>query len=117
MGSERVVEARRRATGKKRTAEQKQGKQVCFAGEEQPVEKRAQSTDEQDVMDGLEEVRTGRDSAGREADRCQTDETSRKGKGKGNGSKEEHGKKGGEDSKAKEQRRVRCRQMMKMRRK
>ena len=34
-----------------------------FAEEEQPVEMRAQSTDDQDVMDGLE-VRAGRGSAG-----------------------------------------------------
>ena len=49
---------------------------------------RAQSTDDQDVMDGSEEVRTGRGSAGvvrGTEDRSHTDETSRK--GKDNGSK------------------------------
>ena len=35
-GIRRVVEARRRATGRERTAEQEQGKQVRFAGVEQP---------------------------------------------------------------------------------
>ena len=59
-GIRRVVEARRRATGRERTAEQEQGKQVRFAGEEQSVEKRAQSTDKQDVMDGFEEAKTER---------------------------------------------------------
>ena len=56
----------------------------------------AQNTDEEDVMSGLEELRTGRGSAGlvRVGDeRCKTDETSRKGKGKGNGGKGEHGSK------------------------
>ena len=47
-------------------------------------------TDEQDVMSGLEEVRRGRGSAGlvRGAeDRCETDESNGKEKGKGNGGK------------------------------
>ena len=60
------------------------------------METRVQSTDEQDVVDGVEEVRTGNGSAtlirGGE-DKCPTDETSRKGKGKGNASKGEHRKK------------------------
>ena len=45
-------------------------------------------------MSRLEEVRRGRESAGLvrvEDDRCQTDETSGKGNGKGNGRKGEHG--------------------------
>ena len=90
-----MVEARRRATGRERTAEQEQGKKVRFSEEEQTVEMRAQSTDDQDVMDGFEEGRTGRGSAGLvrgEEDRCQTDETNRR--GQGNGSEGEHGKKG-----------------------
>ena len=61
----------------------KQGKQVRFGDEEQFEETRAESTDEQKVTDGLVEVRTGPGSAGlvRGGDeRCQADETSRKGK-------------------------------------
>ena len=43
---------------------QEQGKKVRFAEEEPSEEMRTQSTDEQDAMSGLEEVRTGRGSAG-----------------------------------------------------
>ena len=68
-GVRRAAEAKRRGRGTKR-------KQT--AEKEQSEETRAQRTDEQEAMSGLEEVRTGRGSAGlvrgRE-DRCQTDET------------------------------------------
>ena len=59
---------------------------------------RGWSDDEQRVTRGLEEVRTskGNGSIVREGDdRCQTNETSRKGKGKGNRGKGEHGNEGG----------------------
>ena len=87
----RAVDARRRGRGteRKRAAEMEQGKEVRFVEEE---ERQAQSTDEKDVMNGLEEVRTGRARAGlvRGGDeRSQANETSGKGKGKG-----EHGKNG-----------------------
>ena len=45
-------------------AEMEHGKKVRFVKEEPPEEMQAQSTDEQDVMRGLEEVKTGRGSAG-----------------------------------------------------
>ena len=80
-----------------RQEQSEQGKQVRFGDEEQFEETRAESTDEQKVTDGLAEVRTGRGSAGlvRGGDeRCRADETSRKGKGKGNGGKGEHASKG-----------------------
>ena len=101
-GIRRLVEARSRATGREQTAEQKQGKQVRFAGEEQPGEKRAQSTHEQDVMDGLEEVRTGRGSAGlarRERTGVTRTRPAERAKAKGNGGKGEHGSKGETGSK------------------
>ena len=92
----RAVEARRRGRGTEReqTGEIEQGKKVSFVEEE---ERRAESTDEQDAMDGLDEMRTGRGSAGlvRGGDeRGQANETSRKGKGKGPGGKGEHEDKG-----------------------
>ena len=65
--------------------------------EEQPEELREQSTDEQDVMSGPEEVRAGRGSAGLVRGRDErrlTDEASGKGKGKGNGGNGEHGCRG-----------------------
>ena len=68
-----------------------------FREEEQYEEVQAQNTDKKDVMSGLEKSRTGRRSTSliRGGDeRCQTDEISRKGKGKGNGGKGEHGGKG-----------------------
>ena len=49
------------------------------------------------VLDGVEEVRSGRGRIGlapEKEDRCRADET-RKGKGKGNGGKGEHEGKGG----------------------
>ena len=102
-----AVEARKRKRDEKQgqSTGQLQGekdKQVHF-GEEEPVEeKRAQSTDEPRVMSRLAEVRTGRGSAclvqGRD-EKCPTNETCRKGEGKGNGGKGEHGRKGGAGSK------------------
>ena len=64
MESEEWLKQGEETLGRVRNAEEEQGKQVHFAEEEQPVEMRAQSTDDQDVMDGLEEVRAGRGSAG-----------------------------------------------------
>ena len=81
----------------RRQAKQEQSKQVRFGDEEQFEETRTESTNEPKVTGGLEEVRTGRGSAGLvrgRDERCQADETSRKGKGKGNGGKGEHGNKG-----------------------
>ena len=101
----RAVEPRRRGRGTEReqTAEMVQGKRVRFVEEE---EGRAQSTDEQDVMSGLEEVRTGRGSArlvrGRDERRL-TNKTSGKGRGQGNGGKGEHGRKEGFSSKGLQQ--------------
>ena len=97
----RAVEARRRRRrdeeqGQSTGQEQgKKDKQVHF-GEEEPLEEtQAESTDEQ-------EVRTGRGSAclvqGID-EKCLTNETCRKGKGKGDGGKGEHGRKGGTGSK------------------
>ena len=51
-----------RRTG--RGADREQDRRMRFAEEEQAKESRAQRTDMQDVMNGLEEVRTGRGSAG-----------------------------------------------------
>ena len=65
-----------------------------------------QNTDEQDVIGGLEEVKTGRGSAGlvRGGEgKHRTDETSRKGKGKGSEGKGEHGSKGGAGSNGRQQ--------------
>ena len=114
-----AVEARRKKRGeKKRQQEQeeqrrqvrleqsRQGKQVRFGDEEQFEETRAESTDDQKVTDGLAEVRTGRGSAGlvrRGGERCQADETNRKGKGKVNGGKGEHEGKGRSGSKGRQQ--------------
>ena len=90
-----AVEARR----KKRGEEKKEQEQ-----EEQ--EQRAENTDEPEVTGRAVEVRTGRGSAGlvRGGDeRHCADESSRKGKGKGNGGKGEHGSKGGAGSKGTQQ--------------
>ena len=65
--------------------------------EEQFEETRTESTGEQKGTGGLAEVRTGRGSAGLvrgRDEKCQADETSRKGKGKRNGGKGEYGNKG-----------------------
>ena len=100
MGGRSKEKKQRRGTSAKHgtRARQEQSKQVRFGDEELLEETQAESTDEPKVMSRLEEVRTGRGSAGlvRGGDeRCQTDETSRKGKGKGNGGKGEHEGKGG----------------------
>ena len=85
----------RRQQEQGQTAAREQGKQVRFNQEEQLEEKKTEGTDEPEVTGRLAEMRTGRGSAGlvrgRE-DRCQTDETSRKGKGKGTGEKGERGR-------------------------
>ena len=85
----------------------KQGKQVRFGDDEQFEEVRTESADKLEETDGLAEVRTGRGSAGlvRGGDeRFWADESNRKGKGKGNGGKGEHGGKGeGFGSKGKQQ--------------
>ena len=69
----------------------------CASEEEQPEETRAQSI-EQNVTGDLEEVRTGRGSAGlvrRGDERCWADETNGNGKGKCNGGQGEQGCKEG----------------------
>ena len=104
-----AVEEKRRENIEERdqVAEQEQSKKVRFTEEKQPEETQEQSTDKQDVMSGLEELRTGRGSrplvrGGDE--KCRADETSRKGKGKGNRGKGEHdGKAGGAGSKGRQQ--------------
>ena len=68
-----------------------------FGEEEQTEKTQAESIDEHEMMSKLAEVRTGRGSVGlvqEGAERCLTNETHRKGKGKGNGGKGEHGSKG-----------------------
>ena len=80
-----------------RLEQSKQGKQVRFGDEEQFEEVRTESADKLEETDGLADVGAGRGSAGlvRGGDeRFWADETSRKGKGKGNGGKGEHGGKG-----------------------
>ena len=66
MSTEWAVEVRRkrRGTEREQIAGQEQGKKVHFREEEQAEEMPAQSTDKQDVMSDLEEVRTDRGSAG-----------------------------------------------------
>ena len=96
-----AVEARRKERGgeQEQNTGQEQGKHVRFGQEEQQEETKAESTDEPEVTGKLAEMRTGRGSAGlvRGGDeRRWADETSRKGKGKGNGGKSEHEGKGGE---------------------
>ena len=86
-----AVEAR------KRRREEEQGQSM---GQEE--DKKAESTDELKMMSRSEEVRTGRGSAclvQRTDEKCLTNEICRKGKGKGNGGKGEHGRKGGEGNK------------------
>ena len=85
QGEQRRLAAQEHNTGQEQS---KQGKGVRFGEEEQSGETRAESTDEPEVTGRTTEVRTGRGSAGlvRGGDeRRWTDETSRKGKGKGNG--------------------------------
>ena len=91
MGNEMGVEAR------KRRRDEEQGQSM---GQEE--DKKAESTDELKMMSKSEEVRTGRGSAclvQRTDEKCLTNEICRKGKGKGNGGKGEHGRKGGEGNK------------------
>ena len=86
-----AVEAR------KRRRDEEQGQSM---GQEE--DKKAESTDELKMMSRSEEVRTGRGSAclvQRTDEKCLTNEICRKGKGKGNGGKGEHGRKGGEGNK------------------
>ena len=81
-----MVEARRRDTGRERTTEKENRKKVPSREEEQTEEFRMKSTDQQNMMNGLEEVRTGRARAGLVRGRdeqCRTDGTTRKGRGKG----------------------------------
>ena len=52
-----MVEARRRDTGRVRTTENENSKKVRFGEEEQTEEFRMKSTDQQNMMNGLEEVR------------------------------------------------------------
>ena len=93
--------ARAQNTGQEQS---KQGKQVRFDEEEQLEETRTENAEV--VMNGVEEVRSGRGRVGLVRggeNRCQADET-RKGKGKGNEGKGEHeGKGGGAGSKGRQQ--------------
>ena len=104
QGEQRRLAAQEHNTGQEQS---KQGKGVRFGEEEESGETRAESTDEPEVTGGTTEVRTDRRSSGlvRGGDeRCRADETSRKGKGKGNGGKGEHeGKGGGVGSKGRHQ--------------
>ena len=91
-----------------RQEEQEEQRREEREQQRQPLEEtRAEITDELEVTGRVTEVRTGRGSAGlvRGGDeRFWADETSRKGKGKGNGGKGEHGGKGeGFGSKGKQQ--------------
>ena len=104
-------EARRKArrTEREQAAGQQQGekdKQVHFGEEESSEETQAESTDKPKVMSRLAEVLTGRGGAcivqGRD-EKCLTNETHSKGKGKGNGGKGEHGSKGRVGSKGAQQ--------------
>ena len=98
-----AVEARKRKRDEEQVQsmgqeQDKKDKQVHFGKDELLGETQAESTDEPKVMSRLEEVRTGRGNAclvqGID-EKCLTSETCRKGKGKGNGGKGEHGRKGG----------------------
>ena len=79
-----AVEARRRGRGtqKEQPRKQEQDEKVSFREEEQ-----SDVTDDQNVMSGPEEVRTGRGCAGlvQGDESCKLNETKGKGKGKGNG--------------------------------
>ena len=101
----REEQEQRRQEEQEQIPGQEQGKKVRF-GEEEPLEKtRAESTDEPEVLGRLAEVRTGRGNRGlvRGGDEYRTDESSRKGKGKGNGRKGEHESKGRAGSKGTQQ--------------
>ena len=102
-----AVEARKRRRDEEQgqsmgQEEDKKDKQVHFGEEERLEETQAESTDELKMMSRSEEVRTGRGSAclvQRTDEKCLTNEICRKGKGKGNGGKGDHGRKGGEGNK------------------
>ena len=97
-----AVEARKRRRDEEQgqsmeQEEDKKDKQVHFGEEERLEETQAESTDELKMMSRSEEVRTGRGSAcfvQRTDEKCLTNEICRKGKGKGNGGKGEHGRNG-----------------------
>ena len=107
----KAIEARRKERREeheqRRQEEQEQIPEQELGEEEGRLEEtRAESTDEPEVTGKLAEVRTGRGSASlvRGGDeRHWADESSRKGKGKGNGGKGEHGGKGGDGSKGTQQ--------------
>ena len=101
IGEERakVMEWRMRwaVEARKRRRDEEQGQSMG-----QVEDNKAESTDELKMMSRSEEVRTGRGSAclvQRTDEKCLTNEICRKGKGKGNGGKGEHGRKGGEGNK------------------
>ena len=109
-----AVEARRRRKDEEQEQRQeeqgqntgqeqgKKGKQVHFGEGKQTEKTRAESIDEPEMTSELAEVRTGRGSAGLVKGRdkkCLTNETCRKGKGKGDEGKGEHGCKGGAGNK------------------
>ena len=91
-----AVEKRKKGRGREEeeTARQEQWKKMRFGEQEPPVETQAQSTDKQDAMSGLEEVKTSSEGEMRGVRRTRPVE-----KGKGNGGKGEHGSKGGLRSK------------------
>ena len=103
----RAVEARRKRKDEeqeqRRQAEQgqeqsKQGEHMRFGEEQQLGRTEAENAGELEVMGRMTEVRTGRGRVGLVPGRdesCGLNETSRKGKGKGNGGKGEHEGKGG----------------------
>ena len=106
-----AVEARKRRRDEEKgqsmgQEQDKKDKQMHFGEEDSLEETQTESTDEPKVMSRLEEVRKGRGSAcliqGTD-EKCLTNETCRKGKGKGNGGKGEHdGKAGGAGSKGRQ---------------
>ena len=109
-----AVEARRRGRDEEQGQstgqdQSKPGKQVRFGVEEQTKKTWMESTDEPEMMSESAEVteaRTGQGSTGLVQGRDErhwADESSRKGKGKGNGGKGEHGGKGGVGSKGTQQ--------------
>ena len=102
----REEQEQRRQEEQEQIPGQEQGKEVCLGEEEQFEETRSENAGEPEVTGRTVEVRTGRGSAGlvRGGDeRHWADESSRKGKGKGNGGKGEHGGKGGVGSKGTQQ--------------
>ena len=99
-GIKRFVEARRRGRG---SGIEHTTKNVLSSQEATTME-----MDEKDVMDGVEEMRTGRGCIGlvrgredkRQTNETSADETNSKGKGTENGGKGEHGGEGEHGSKA-----------------